>query len=818
MIANYFKIGFRILIRQRSYTVLNILGLSIGIAVFVFIYLYVQSEIRYDRYWSDSKNIYRVWNEYSLEGKVEKVAISPFRLAGTLKKNFPGVLEATKLFFTDPSDVNDMSSLTYNGKVYEVPNITLSDSGLFRIFNYNFLEGDPRTALSKPNSMVISSKVARQIFGNEKAIGKKLKTVRREYTVTGVFDKNTCPSHLDFDAVVSEYSLSPKSLKQMNSDWFWLGVYTYVKLADTVNPESFEKRANDFITKQISAFIDSANINIDGYTVYHLEPVRSIHFNTTLAYDSPSNTNSGYLIIFSIIAGFILLTASINYINLAMARSLKRAKEVGMRKVLGAFRKQLAMQYISEAFIVVLIAFVLALSLVELLMPWFNALVGKNLTLVGTLFSRQGIGFGLLLIFMMIILAVVSGIFPAFILSRYNPVNVLKGNNFFINVNGKQKISAGGIRKVLVVIQYVVSIGMIIATMIIFAQMRFLKDHDPGFDEKNVIVINTPDDTAYYRHADEFKKELKAIPGVIGVSTANNAPGYTYGKSLFHVGDTSDKALQTMSLYIVDTGFFNVLKIPLVEGKFFDGEMKTDSAHDYIINQAAAKDLGLDQPVGSALEATFFEKSSGRIVGVVKDFNFSSLHTGIEPLAFLFYPKESRYILVRLDEKHKNAVIVKINNVWDKYNKGHFMHYTFLEDKIQSLYGADRKMLSIFIYFTFFVMFISSLGLYGLSSFLIEQRTKEIGIRKVLGGSDLRIILLLAKDYTGLVFISGLVASPIVYFLMKKWLDTFSIHISINGWSFVAGILLMMALAFLTVVIRSFHVLRQNPALALKYE
>jgi len=818
VIANYFKIGFRILIRQRSYTVLNILGLSVGIAVFVFIYLYVQSEIRYDRHWSDSENIYRVWNEYSLEGKVEKVAISPFRLAGALKRNFPEVEESTKLFFTDPSDVNDMSSLTYNGKVYEVPNITLSESGLFRIFNYSFLEGDPATALTKPNSIVISSKVAHQIFGNAKAVGKKLKTVRREYTVTGVFDKNASPTHLDFDAVVSENSLSPKNLKQMNSDWFWLGVYTYVKLADTVNTESFEKRANDFISKQIKVFIDSTKLDIDGYMVYNFEPVHSIHFNTSLAYDSPSNTNSGYLIIFSIIAGFILLTASINYINLAMARSLKRAKEVGMRKVLGAFRKQLVMQYISEAFIVVFIAFILALSLVELLMPWFNALVGKNLTLVGTLFSRQGIGFGLLLIFMMIILAVVSGIFPAFILSRFNPVNVLKGNNFFINVKGKRGISTGGIRKVLVVIQYVVSIGMIIATMIIFFQMQFLKNYNPGFDEKNVLVINTPDDTAYSLHAGEFKKELKTIPGVIGVSTANNAPGFTYGKSLFHVGDTSNKTLQALSLYLVDTGFFNVLKIPLVDGKFFDGKMETDSVHYYIINQAAAKDLGLDQPVGSGLEASFFDKTNGRIVGVVKDFNFSSLHAGIEPLVFLLYPKESRYILVRLDEKHKNAVIAEINKVWDKYNKGHFMHYTFLDDKIQSLYGADRKMLSIFIYFTLFVMFISSLGLYGLSSFLIEQRTKEIAIRKVLGGSDKRIILLLIKDYFLLVFIAGLLASPLVYYLMNKWLNTFSVHISINGWYFVAGILLMMALAFLSVVIRSFHVLRQNPALALKYE
>jgi len=818
VVSNYFKIGIRILNRQRSYTILNILGLTIGIAVFVFIYLYVQSELRYDKTWKDSENIYRVWTEYKLEGKIEKVAISPFKLAGELQENFPEVRESTKLFFTDPADVNYLSSITYNNEVYEVQNITLSDSGLFRIFDYKFLEGDPQSALSAPNSMVISSTVAKQIFGNEKALGKKLKSTRREYTVTGVFENISCPTHLNFDAVVSESSLSPENLKRMKSDWFRLGVYTYVKLDDTVNIGSFQKRVNSYITKEIKAFIDSANINIEGYMVYSFEPVRHVHFNTALAYDSPSNTDPAYLIIFSIIAGFILLTASINYINLAVARSLKRAKEVGMRKVLGAFRRQLVFQYVSEAFIVVLIAFILALSLVEILMPWFNTLVGKHLTLVGTLFSRQGIWFGLLLILMMVILAVVSGMFPAFILSGFNPANVLKGNNFLATIRGKQKVSAGGVRKVLVVIQYVVSVGMIIATLIVFYQMRFLKNQDLGFDETNVVVINTPDDTAYFKHAASFITELRSVRGVAGVSSSSNVPGYTYGKALFYVGDSLNSSLKTLGLFIVDTGFFNVLKIPLYEGEFFKSWMVNDTIHYYILNQAAVEALNLDHPLDSAFNASFFEKSRGKIIGVVKNFSYSSLHSSIEPLAVLLYPGESRYLLVRLDEHNKDAAMAGIKKVWNKYNKGRFMHYTFLENKIQSLYAADRKMLSLFSYFTFFVMFISSLGLYGLSSLLIEQRTKEIAIRKVLGGSDRRIILLLVKDYFRLVLIAGLVASPVVYYLMNRWLNTFSVHISMNGWYFVAGILAMMVLALLTVLIRSYHVLRQDPAPALKYE
>ncbi len=818
MISNYFKIGFRILNRQRSYTVLNILGLTIGIAVFVFIYLYVQSEVRYDRYWTDSENIYRVWAEYKLEGKVERVAITPFKLADELQKNFPEIRVSTKLFFTDPSDVNDLSSLTYNDEVFEVQNITLSDSGLFRIFDYNFSEGDPWSALSAPNSIVISSKVAKEIFGDKKALGKKLKSMRREYTVTGVFEENICPTHLNFDAVVSESSLSPQNLRRLKSDWYHLGFYTYLKLDDTVSVKSFEKRINEYTSKEIKAYVDSAGVNIDGYMIFSLDPVRHVHFNTTLSYDSPSNANPAYLIIFSIIAGFILLTASINYINLAMARSLKRAKEVGMRKVLGAFRKQLALQYVSEAFIVVLIAFVLALSLVELLMPWFNALVGKHLTLAGTLFSIHGIGFGVLLILMIVVLALGSGLFPAFVLSRFNPATVLKGNNFMATIRGKQKISAGGIRKILVIIQYVVSIGMIIATLIIFFQMRFLKNNDLGFDAENVIVINTPDDTAYFHYATSFINELKTVPGVEAVSSTSNVPGYTYGKALFYVGDSSGDSLKTMSFYVVDTAFFQLLKIPLLEGEYFKTGMENDTTRYYILNEAAVETLNLKHPVGTEFDASFFNEPGGKIVGVVGNFSQSSLHSTIEPMTILLYPEQSRYLLVRLNENRNEEALAGIQKVWSKYNKGRYMHYSFLEDKIQSLYAADRKMLSLFSYFTFFVMFISSLGLYGLSSLLIEQRTKEIAIRKVLGGSDKRIILLLVKDYFRLVLIAGLVASPVVYYLMNRWLNTFSVHITLNGWYFVAGILAMMALALITVIIRSYHVLRQNPAPALKYE
>jgi putative ABC transport system permease protein len=817
MFSNYFKIGLRILTRQKSYTVLNIVGLAVGIAVFVFIYLFIQSEVIYDRNWDDYDNIYRVTNEYSLKGKSESIALTPFLLAQKLQSEIEGVEIATKLFFTDPSDVNDISSLKYKDEVFEVPDITLGDENTFKIFTYQFREGNPDSALILPNSIVISSEVAQTIFGTEKAFGKILSTWIRDYNVTGVFDKNDELTHLNFDAIVSVSSLPTGDLRMLNKDWFWLNCYTYIKVAVTVDINQLTERINVFTNSKIDQYIDSTKAEVRGYYKFNIEPISDVHFNTRLDYDSPTNTERSNLYIFGIIALFILLTASINYVNLALARSLKRAKETGVRKVLGAYRKQLIMQHISESFIVTTISFVLALSLVEFLMPQFNVLVDKNLTLVGTLFSKDGILFGLLLIGMILVLALLSGSFPALILSSFKPVNILKGNNFFFSM--KNKISTTGIRKLLVTMQYFVSIGMIISTAIIYTQMKFLDNLDLGFDKKNIAVINLPQDTLMHLRTDDMVKEISEQPGIEEVCMAMNVPGYTEGKILFKVGESDTTSLQSFSYFGVSENYFNTLKIPLVEGSFFTSEMKNDdSTHWYIINEAAAEYLKMENPVGAKLNAAIFDDNKGEIAGVVKNFHHTSLHKKVEPLIFMLWPKKGRYLLVRYEENKQEEAMAQINKIWKEFNPGHFMHYTFLEDKIKSLYRVDQKMLSLFFYFSMFVIFISSLGLYGLSSLLIEQRTKEIGIRKVLGGSEQQIILLLAKDYLVLVLFAGLLVSPAVFYLMNKWLETFAYNVTISGWYYVLSILLALVIAFCTVYIRSFNVVRRSPAAALKYE
>ena len=818
MIGNYFKIGFRVLLRHKSYTLLNIIGLAIGIAVFTFIFLYIQSEIRYDRQWNEYEKIYRVTSEYNVDGKIENIALTPFRLVEDFRNEFPEVEYSTNMFFTDPSDINDISSVTYNGEVFEIPDITLSGESFFKIFDYSFLEGNPDTALKNPNSMVISSDIAKEIFGSEKAVGKKLSTVVREYTVVGVFEKKCMPTHHNFDAIVSVSSLDKRGFDRLKKDWYWLTCYTYIKVQDTVDIVDFEYRFNVYAENERSKSPNEEELNIEGYFNNKIEPVSKVHFNTNLQYDSPSNVDIIYLYIFGIIAGFILLTASINYINLATARSLKRAKEIGVRKVMGAFKKQLVFQYISESLILTFISFILAMSLVEFLMPQFNALVGKNLTLVGSIFSGEGIIFGVILLFLIFILSIVGGSFPAFVLTSFNPASVLKGNYFISSRFGKQQFSAGIMRRFLVTIQYVVSIGMIISTFIIYAQMDFLKSHDLGFEEENIIVINTPHDTTFNNRFKKFMKAMDNDSSIIEVSSAQNVPGYTAGKMLFYIGDTAEQNIQTLNYYGIGYNYFELLKASLVKGSYFSSSPTDDTTISYIINEAAVEFLNLDTVIGTQINIAYEDKlKGGEIVGIVKNFNFSSLHKDVEPLVFLLNSQNARYVLVKFKNENEIAAIDHIKKVWGNFNESSFLHYTLLETKLEGLYYGDKKMLSLFIYFSTFVIFISSLGLYGLSSFLIQQRTKEIGIRRILGGSEKQIIVMLAMVYMRLVIIAGIIASGIVYFLMSKWLDSFAYHITINGWYFVAGILITLIISTITVLIRSFKVVKVSPSVSLNY-
>jgi putative ABC transport system permease protein len=816
MWGSFFRMGFRVLVRQKNYFLLNLAGLTIGIVAFVFIYLYVENAIYYDRSWKNYPHIYRINETYSTGGKAERMALTPYLLADTLKNNFPEILQSTRLFFTDPSDKNDVSSVNYRGKMYDIPNLTIGDARVFKIFNYHFTEGNPDSCLIHPNSMVLSTAMKKKIFGSKPALGKKLTTSIRTYTVTGVFDNTNRPSHLEFDAIISITSLDKQEQKQLNTNWFWMNCYTYVEFADTVNVREFTQRVNYFADSAIGNYVRKQKIKISGYMHLAFQPIQKIHFSQGLLYDSHSNININYLYIFVIVALFILLMASINYINFATARSLKRVREIGVRKVMGVFRKQLMLQYISESLIITLIAFILSLSFAEVMMPAFNSLVNRHITLVDSLFTGSGLIFGALLIIFMLLLALFSGSFPAFVLSSLQPVEVLGGRGLIFRGRKKHSFTAAGLRKFLVVIQYLVAIGVIISTLIIFAQIHYVKNRSLGFDKKDVVVINSPADTSFRGRASAFVAALKSDSAIEQVATASSLPGYLTEKILVRPADSAAGHLQTLNGFFVGYHYLNLLKIPLIKGEYFSSVKKNDSLEHFIVNEAAVEFLGLKHPLGSYLYTPYSKK--GVIIGVVKNFNFSSLHQQIEPLIFMLKPQFVQYVVVRINPDRKKEALAHIQIVWNKFNKGYTMYYTFLDQKLDTLYRSDQKMLSLFFYFSLFVILISALGLFGLSSFLIEQRSKEISIRKVLGGSEKQIVLMLVKEYVLLVLVAGILISPVVYFFIGKWLNSFAYHIHLNLWYFVAGILLVLLIAFVTVLLQALFMVRKRPVEALKYE
>ncbi len=815
---NFFKTSLRILIKQKGYTLINLLGLITGLVAFVFIYLYIQNEISYDRGWKNYRHLYRVTSQYSTGDSLNKMALTSFPQGSILKKTFPEVLQTTRLFFNDPSDNNAVSAVRHEGRYYDIPYMTIADADFFKVFNYTFTEGNPDSCLVNPNSMVISDAIKKQIFGSASALGKKLQTSVRTYTVTGVFKKQETPSHLRFNALVSFNSLDKKELATLDSSLLWANCYTYVRLARDVDMAKFDKRVNHMEDTLVGHYIKKEKIEIAGYYHVHFQPIYKIHFSSGLFFDSHTNTQEYYLYIFGIIAFFILLTASINYVNLTTARAIKRARETGIRKIIGANRRQMLMQFISESLLLIFVAFFIALSIIELLLPGLNDLVQQHIVLITSLTSGSGIVFGLILILIILLLSLLSGSFPAFVLYSMDPAAVLRGNNIVL-ANGKQRqLTTAKLRKILVVFQYLVAIGMIMATVIIANQVHYVKNIDLGFNQNQLLVVNAPPDTSFGRREAPFVTALKQGPSVKMVTSAANLPGYLTGRYLLRVGNNNKSEVYTLNSYVVGKDYFKMLQIPIIKGRTFSQTMGDDTTENLIINEAAIRYLQLTDKnaIGTTVKTPTGEK--GKIIGVVKNFNFSSLHQTIEPLVFMYRPQFPRYILIRYKALEKAQTLEYVKKTWDKFNPGYNIYYTSLKQKIDDLYSPDQRMLSLFIYFSLIVLFISSLGLYGLSAYLIEQRSKEISIRKVLGGSKNQILLLLSKEYLALVLLAGALASPFVYFFIAHWLESFAYHIHLSIFYFILSILFVCFVSFLTVLVQSYRILRKSPAEYLKYE
>lgn len=807
MIRNYILTTLRNFRRTLGYSVLTIFGFAVGLASAIIIFLYIKSELAYDKDWANADRIYRITESLNMSGKEDPFALTSFPVAPALKEAIPGVETVVRF------SIMGTQNLEIEENVYSIDDIYAADPDFHRVFNYTFLSGDPESALTEPNTAVISVELAKRFFGTTDAIGKTFKTPSNTIKVTGVFDNKNFVSHLVPNILISTATMPKKYVDVLNDDWFRMVSYTYILAKPGTGIDDLKQSINQWTAETIDPWVNE--LELSASASFQLEPVTAIHFNTSRQYDMPTNTSSKYIYIFGAIGIFILLIAGINYMNLATARSIRRAREIGIRKVAGAKKSQLVLQFLSEAVIFSLLAMVISLVMIELFTPVFNRIAGKELSLFA-----QTPGMSLFLTWMQVILIVVlvgllSGSFPSFVLSGFKPVHVLKGGSLRLN-SGTFKFSAASIRKGLVVLQFTISISMLIGTWVVFEQLQFMRHRDLGFEKNNIMVINLPSDTSMAGRLETFISELRNYSGIEMVSATNNLPGYNHGRLLFFVDENGQWVNKTMNLFAVDDRLDELLELEMKAGRFFSEDYAHDDTAAFVVNEAAVKFLGLDNPVGHKMYCGL--GVNGRIVGVVKNFNYASLQKPVEPLVLIYKPQWLNRIAVKIPPASLKKTMDFVETKWMEFNQKYPFSFSFLDANFDLQYDRERRLLSIFGYFAILIVIISAMGLLGLASFTTEQRTREIGIRKVLGSTENQITGQLVREFLGLILIAGAISIPASYLLMSSWLDGFAHRIRLHWYYFVASLLGAVAIAILTVIYQSVKAARSNPVDVLKYE
>jgi putative ABC transport system permease protein len=788
--------------------VLNITGLSIGLAAFIFILLYVKDELTYDKSNDKYERIYRLESNFRISDRHEKFAIVPVPMGPAFKLEFPEVENFTRL-------LNPGNTLIRSGdKEYYEENFYFADSTIFDVFTYHFIMGSPERALNEPFTMVLTRKTARKYFGDDNPVGQMLKTGSdHSYKITGVIEDPPVNSHLKFDALLSVVSLiegtTPEDFNSMEPIRFWnIGVYTYILLNKNASIQTIYDKFPHFYEKYMKPIGDQINSSFDLMTT----PLADQHFTTGLSADLPTG-NRAYIYIFTAVAIFILLIAAINYMNMATAKSAKRAREVGVRKVIGAHRAQLIKQFLSESVLISVIALLISVALVYLLLHDFNVLTGKELN-----FSmlRQPVIF-LSVILVTLLVGLIAGSYPAFFLSSFRPVNVLKGR---FSGNGKR---TGLLRKILVVFQFFIAIDMIIATLVVTHQLNFMRHKDLGFNKENVVVLQLQD-TTFRNKTESFKKELLTNPDIVGVTNSSGVPGQINWIQVVRVETKDGMKDNALILAQTDYDFIKTMGIEIVNGRDFDRNMGTDKEEAVIINETGVKTIGWsDDPIGKKIQYGFdLQGSQGRmlkVIGVVKDFNFKSLHNNIEPIILFISEIPRYYLAVRIKGENIHSTLNFIETKWHDFGAKRPFDYEFLDQSLDEMYQAEHKLGIIFRISAFITIFISLLGLLGLSSFIAEQRTKEIGIRKVHGATMGNITELLLREFIVLILIAFIIAVPLAWWRLSIWIDqSFIYHDQIRWFTFAIAGLLALGIGTLTI---SFYIIRAataNPADAIKYE
>lgn len=805
MLKNYLKIAFRNLLNNKGYTAINIFGLGLGLATCLLIVLYVSDELSFDKHHRSADRLFRI----AMEVGNEKWAGTPGPVAAGIQSDFPEVESVTRLLKF--SGFDRMLLEDRNGKetkpFYET-NGYYADSTLFDVFSYDFKYGNARNALKRPNTLVLSEQVAEKLFGNSDPVGKVIRVGLNfgdfDYTVTGVY-RNNRKSHIDARFFLSMQNGDMGGWVTSQNNWAVNNIFhTYVKLRDDADPAAFESKLTPFLNRHGAADLKALGIS----KTLFIQPVTDIYLRSSIGNEIAPNGSMTYLYIFGSIAVFLLVIACINFMNLSTARSEKRAKEVGVRKVMGAVRHSLVYQFLGESMMLAVMALAIAVLVVQLLLPYFNNLTGKGLDMFANpafLYWMAGIT---------LFTGLVAGLYPAFYLSSFKPVSVLKGR--LANV-----ASAVLLRKGLVVFQFTVSIVLILGAIVIGQQLTFLQNQNLGFDkeQKLVVPLRNAKATANYN---AFREEVLRIPGVEAATSGSVYPGIENIEDLLMY--TENKTIHdAVDIHFATVGddYVETLGLKMAAGRSFTKAFSADSG-SIILNETAVRELGYD--VASATgKHVFFElggkRRSLQIVGVVKDFNFRSLHEVIKPYALTTSITDKyQYFIANVKTEDYAGVLASVGAAWKKLNPDIPFSYSFLDQDFQKNYEKERRTGSIVLYFTCIAVVIACLGLFGLAAFSAERRTKEIGVRKVLGASVGNIAGMLSGEFLSLVCIALMIATPVAWVGMRQWLQGFAYQVGIQWWIFPVTGLLVVHVALLTVGFQSVKAALMDPVKSLKTE
>ncbi len=807
MLRNYFLSTFQNLRRNLGYSIITIFGFAVGLASFIVIFLYIKSEINYDRNWKNVNRIYRITETLNMAGKDDRFALTSFPVAPALKEAIQGIETVVRF------SMMGKQLLEVGENVFTVENMYAADYDFYKIFNYTFLCGDPETALTEPRTAIISETEAIRLYGSIDVIGEIFETPKNSIKITGVFKNDDFVSHFIPNILVSTGTISKDFSKKLNADWFRMISYTYILAEPGTTLKELKRSILQWTTETIDPWVNEKELS--ARASFLVEPISKIHFNNTLQYDMSTNTSTKYIFIFGAIGIFILLIASINYMNLATAKSFRRAREIGIRKVSGATRTQLIFQFLFEAVIFSLISMIISLILIEIFTPVFNQITEKNLSLFR---ETPGMDFQFIwlqVIIIVILVGVFSGSFPAFVLSSFKPIHVLKGVGLKVTTRNVT-FSTAGIRKTLVVIQFSISVAMLISTWIVYDQLQYMRNSNPGFDKDNVMVINLPSDTLMATKKEAFFEELSNYSGIEKVAATNSMPGYRHGRLLFFIDNEGQWINKTMNLFVVDDEYMNLLGLELKSGRFFSKDFSNDDTAAFVVNEATVKYLGIDEPLGQKMKCGL--NVNGRIVGVIKNFYYASLQNNVEPLVLVYKPKWLTRVAVKINPETIKQTIDFIESKWEGFEQKQPFTYSFLDANFDRHYNRERRLLNIIGYFAILIVIISSMGLLGLASFTAEQRTKEIGIRKIMGGTEKQIIAQLVKEFIKLILIAGIVAIPASYWLMSIWLNEFANRITLQWTYFAYSLIVAITIAALTVISQAIKAARANPIDVLNYE